>query len=353
MNRKSTLLIGLHASSAAAVWQEFEGGRETHQVKRLTRGHIHQTYLIESEGSPLAVLQRLNRHVFREPEALIANADLLERHLDASLGDLIARRVHSRSGDAYCIDAQGEYWRAYVYVGQSRNLDAPESESQCYAAGRAFGRFQAALRALRRDDLRICIEGFQDFQIVSRGFASAMCADLRGRLGDSRHLAIRLDALKDQVPPLSGPSGVVHGDGKFNNLLFDQREDRVVAVLDLDTVMWHRRALDYGDLVRAGAVMGDEQDEQAELVIARVQAFAAGFRAGAGDLAPETGQLVDALLHVTCMLSLRFYADHLNGDEYFTVRAPGDNLARAKGQCALLTQLLRRRDEIYGAIERA
>ena len=33
-----------------------------------------------------------------------------------------------------------------------------------------------------------------------------------------------------------GPFGMIHGDGKVTNLLFDAH-DRVVAVLDLDTVM--------------------------------------------------------------------------------------------------------------------
>ena len=50
--------------------------------------------------------------------------------------------------------------------------------------------------------------------------------------------------------------GVIHGDGKFNNLLFNEGEDEVIAVLDLDTVMWHRRALDFGDLARAGVGQG-------------------------------------------------------------------------------------------------
>ncbi len=341
----------MQTSSAAQVWREFMGSGQAHVTKRLARGHIHQTYVIESEGRSIAILQRLNRHVFPDPEGLIANADRIEPYLKASLGDLIAPRIQARSGRPCYIDAQGEYWRAFEYVARSRNLNSPKSESQCYSAGQAFGLFQTALRSLGENDVRICIDGFQDFAVVSRRFVSAIQSDVRGRLADSRHIASRLDALQDQAPPLSGPSGVVHGDGKFNNLLIDQSEDRVVAVLDLDTVMWHRRALDFGDLVRAGAVRGAEQDEQAELDLGRVRAFAAGFRAGAGDLLPKTGQLVDALLHVTCMLSLRFYTDHLNGDEYFRVQAPGDNLQRAKGQSALFRQLLRRRDELRDAID--
>ena len=341
----------MQASSPAQAWREFNGSSQSHVTKRLARGHIHQTYVIEFDGRSIAILQRLNQHVFRDPEALIANANLIEPYLKSSLGDLIAPRIHARSGHPCYIDPEGEYWRAFEYVGRSRNLNSPESESQCFFAGQAFGRFQAALRDLGGKDLRICIEGFQDFGVVSRSFSSAIQSDLHGRLTGSGLVANRLDALKDQAPPLSGPSGVVHGDGKFNNLLIDQSEDRVVAVLDLDTVMWHRRALDFGDLVRAGAVRGAEHDEQADLDLGRVRAFAAGFRAGAEDLVPEADQLADALLHVTCMLSLRFYTDHLNGDQYFAVEAPGDNLARAKGQSALFAQLLRRRDELRGAID--
>lgn len=342
----------MQASSAAEVWLKFKGGSQAHTARKQLRGHIHQTYEIHSAGRPIAILQRLNRKVFAHPEFLIANANLVEPHLKASLSDLIAPRLLTRTGGHCHIDADGAYWRAFEYVGHSRNLNSPESESQCYSAGRAFGRFQRSLQDLGENDLQVCIQGFQDFGVVSRDFVAAIQSDGRGRLADSRGIANSLGALKRQAPPLSGAFGVVHGDGKFNNLLFDQHEDRVVALLDLDTVMWHRRALDFGDLVRAGAVRGAEHDEQAELDLDRVRAFAAGFRAGAADLSPETGQLMDALLHVTCMLALRFYADYLNGDAYFRVEAPADNLARAKGQRALFVQLLKRRDEIHRAIDR-
>ena len=329
------------------VWEAFAGSGESHRLRRFTRGHIHETYLVEEGGVPFAILQKINRSVFERPEALIANAELIEPFVR----EQIAARMVTRDGRPCHVDAEGGYWRAYEYLGSSRNLDLPESVAQCFAAGKAFGDFQAALRDIAPERLQTSIKGFQDLRVAAGNFDLAVERDVQGRLGNSRQLANELRSQKGQAPPLSGPSGVVHGDCKFNNLLFDAAEDRVLAVLDLDTVMWHRRALDVGDLVRASAVLGREDDVNAELDLERVSAFAAGFQAGAGSLTPDTQALLDAILHVTLMLTLRFYADHLEGDVYFQVGEPGDNLRRAEGQWALFKQSVRRQGEILKALK--
>ena len=329
------------------AWRAFAASHDSHRVTLLPRGHIHQTYLVEADNVAVAVLQKISRSVFHDPEALIANAAAIEPYVRKR----VAARMFTRAGRACFIDAEGEYWRAYEYLGPSRNMDLPTSVSQCFAAGEAFGAFQAALRNLPRNKLEVSIEGFQDFAAVVRSFDLAVRSDARRRLASSTTFASKLRALEGWAPMLSGPFGVVHGDCKFNNLLFDAHEDRVIGVLDLDTVMWHRRALDFGDLVRAGAVRGSEDDVNAELDLERTSAFAAGFLAGAGSLAPDAQAFLDALLHVTLMLTLRFYADYLNGDVYFQIDSPGDNLRRAKGQLALFEQVLRRRVEVLQALK--
>lgn len=329
---------------------EFHGSREQDLVERLPLGHIHHTYLVSSETKPVAVLQKLNRQVFPDPDALIDNANLIEPHLKSNIDSLVARRIYAREQGPCFIDSLGDYWRAFEYFHEARNLESPESESQCFSAGEAFGLFQMALIDVQKEALRPCIKGFQDLRFVERGFTLATRTDVHGRFQESHPVARSLISHRRQVPPLSGAMGVVHGDGKFNNLLFDRTEDRVVAILDLDTVMWHRRALDFGDLARAGSVLGREEDSDAELDIGRVRAFAQGFRGAAGDLIKASHSLVDALLHVTYMLALRFYTDHLNGDVYFQIRESGDNLRRAQGQFALFEQCLNREKEIRAAV---
>ncbi len=339
--------LDTEASSSADAWRPFAGSSESHRLRRLLRGHIHETYVVESENVSIAVLQKMNRTVFRDPRALIANAEVIESFVHGR----VAERILTRSGEPYVIDAAGEYWRAYAHLGPSRNMDLPESSVQCFAAGAAFGGFQAALEDLPRDQLQISIEGFQDFEVAAGQFDLAIKSDPHERLSSSSHLADELFARKGQVPALSGPFGIVHGDCKFNNIQFDASGERVIAVLDLDTVMWHRRALDFGDLARAGAVHGSEDDMDAEIDLERVSAFAAGFREGLGALAPNSRALFDALSHVTFMLALRFYSDHLKGDVYFHVASPADNLRRAKGQLALFKQLVRRRAELLEALK--
>ncbi|MCY4277258.1 MAG: phosphotransferase [Gammaproteobacteria bacterium] len=313
----------------------------------MRRGHIHDTFLVESQDMPIAVMQRVNRTVFRDPQALITNAEAVEPFVR----DRVAARIPARAGKACVIDEAGDYWRAFAHLGPSLNLDLPQSTAQCFAAGEAFGGFQAALANLSPEQLCICIDGFQDFAVAASRFELAIKSDACGRLSSSVDFADALVTRKGQAPMLSGPFGIVHGDCKFNNVQFDASGERVIAVLDLDTVMWHRRALDFGDLVRAGAVLGAEDDTEAEIDLARVSAFAAGFRTGAGALAPERQALFDALLHVTLMLTLRFYGDHLNGDVYFQVEAPGDNLRRACGQWALFEQAACRRKEVLRALK--
>ena len=335
------------ASDASHAWHAFEGSAESHRLTRLERGHIHETFVVESGDGPVAILQKVSRRVFKEPSALIANAGLIEPFVR----ERVAARIFARDGSPCVIDATRSYWRAFEYLGPNRNMDLPESATQCFAAGEAFGGFQAALEDLSANQLQVTIEGFQNFEVVVKRFDLALSSDACGRLASSQDLANTLLAQKGQAPALSGPFGVVHGDCKFNNLLFDATGTRVIAVLDLDTVMWHRRALDFGDLVRAGAVLGGEDDINAEVDLERVSAFAAGFRAGIGALVPDSRALLDALLHVTFMLALRFYTDHLNGDVYFQVEATGDNLRRAQGQWALARQLTRRRMDLLRALK--
>jgi hypothetical protein len=139
------------------------------------------------------------------------------------------------------------------------------------------------------------------------------------------------------------PNGIIHGDCKINNVLFDQQGERVLSVIDLDNNMKGHWAWDFGDLVRSVAFSrgGFDVDDY--------RACLQGFLTGRGSTPLINEHLIYAPSYLAFMLGLRFLTDHLGGDVYFSVPEHGDNLQRAMEQFALF-QSFERNKALMGRI---
>ena len=145
---------------------------------------------------------------------------------------------------------------------------------------------------------------------------------------------------------LASRGAVIHGDCKLNNLLFATGSAKVLAVLDLDTVMAGHRAWDFGDLCRS-VLMGCAHTEEMKNLFS---ALSEGFIRGGGRRLDAEEMLV-APSYVAFMLGVRFLTDHLQGDRYFRVKKAGDNLVRAREQFELLARLEGMRDDFHRVLE--
>ena len=96
---------------------------------------------------------------------------------------------------------------------------------------------------------------------------------------------------------------MIHGDAKADNIIFGE----IPTVIDLDTVMLHYCAIDYGDMVRSA----EDMDEVREIT--------AGFAKGLGGLLTpaEVQSLYYGALWVTAELAMRYSTDALTGEGYF------------------------------------
>ena len=119
-------------------------------------GHINDTYLALYRHKGLLrkyIHQRLNHQVFRNPPAVMENIQRVTRHLHDKLRAAGERDRHrkaltlvpTRSGDSFHHDQQGDFWRAYHFIGDTRSHQSIESPGLAREAGRAFGRFQSLL----------------------------------------------------------------------------------------------------------------------------------------------------------------------------------------------------------------
>lgn len=349
-----------------AVEGEFIGGG------RLGSGHIHETYEVGARG-PGGVrrycLQRFNEEVFADLAKVMENIRRVTEHLrtrvEARGGDPDRETltlVPARDGAAYARDEEGVAWRAFLLVEDARTVDVPKAAGEAYHAARAFGRFVADLADLPGPRLHETIPGFHDTPRRLARLAAAVEGDAAGRAGEVRPEVEFALARTPAASRITGalasgelPERVIHNDTKINNVLLDAASGEGVCVIDLDTVMPGSFLYDFGDAVRAGAARCAEDAAEADRAgvdLDRFRALARGYlEALAGVLTPlEVAWMPHACELLALECGARFLTDHLEGDRYFRVTRPGQNLARARTQFAMVADLERRRDELAAAV---
>lgn len=286
-------------------------------IRILTAGHINDTYVVGERY----ILQRINRFVFPQPPAVMRNLAAALAH--AGPRQLVAP-VPCADGGTFALDAHGDCWRLFPRLAARSFANLPETLLE--AAGAAFGGLLATFADFD-GNLEPVIPGFHDLerhlaQLDAAGKTSDCAAELRV-----------VDALRADFQP-SPARRVIHGDCKVNNLLFHPSKDTVVAIIDLDTLMFGDPAWDFGDLVRSAFAGSEETSAAAAFSIERFERLCRGFMAAFGGV-DDVSRYAAAPAHMSFMLAVRFLVDHLCGDVYFQVARRGDNLRRARSQLDL------------------
>lgn len=331
-------------------------------------GHIHATFVAsyEKSGRTLRyVHQRLNTDVFADPEGLMHNVVRVTDHLRRKLAEYgvsdperrCLELVSARDGRAFHVDDDGCYWRTYRYLEGSRSIDAVTQLEQAHNAGHAFGHFVASLADLAPPPLVTTIPHFHDLERRRRALDEARVGDVQGRAAPAAaaltaaFLAFdRVQAELEACDSTSLAHRVVHNDCKLNNVMFDDATGEALCVIDLDTVMEGTLLADFGDLVRTAAATAaeDERDlRKVDFDLERFGALARGYREGAGWLLGEPERRLLPLAGAVQALEngLRFLTDHLQGDVYFGIHRPGQNLDRALTQLRFVERMIERLPE--------
>ncbi len=138
----------------------------------------------------------------------------------------------------------------------------------------------------------------------------------------------------------------IHGDTKLDNFLFSRAENRVISLIDLDTIMPQTWLADWGDMVRslcnvAGEKEPDPENVQVDLGI--YDSLARGFLSTAQTVTADEVQLMpEAVMIIALELGMRFMTDYIRGDSYFKP-GPNDfsnlNKIRAISQLTLFRRL--------------
>ena len=237
-----------------------------YRAEPLSDGHINDTYEVFTDSGRY-ILQAVNCCVFEDTKLLSRNILRASRAVSAYGG--ICAPVYLTTEEGPLCRYDGKVWRMWEYISAER-------ETSVYDAGYAFGSF---IRALDGDEPYVCaVKGFHD---------------TRGVIDRAR--AEGITPLLDEAEIFEGvPLRNIHGDAKTGNCICAAK----TAVIDIDTVMTHYAAYDYGDIVRSVCRNGlDDFDEVTR-----------GFAAGTGGVLSEAevGSLYSGIICVTGELALRY-----------------------------------------------
>jgi len=314
------------------------------EITPLGNGLINDTYLVATPSVPF-VLQRINRTVFAAPEQIMANLITLNRHIAQKTGTSVKLQIpeilKTRTNDSLYRDQNGDCWRAMSFIAHTEDIDSIDNTDAAEQAGFALGHFHRLLSDLNPVLLHDTLPGFHITPEYVRHYHRVLpqsnqpkdryCADFIARF---QAIADDLEIAKHQALL---PLRVIHGDPKLNNFLFDKHSQKIISIIDLDTVKPGLVHYDIGDCLRS-CCQTAAGEFNLDMCAVLLKSYL--IEAGAFFTEHDYHYVYPAIRLIPFELGIRFYTDYLQGNRYFKVTEPEQNLHRATVQFRLCASVM-------------
>lgn len=338
-------------------------------IKSYGNGHINDTFLVTFRNGEKAIIQKINKYVFKQPEEVMENIV----NVTAFLKEKICKNGGNPERETLTVyptkkqkyfykDSESEYWRAYKYIEDSVCYDESEHLNVYYECGKTCGRFHELLSDYPQEKLYETIKGFHDtkarFQVFQKAVEEDICHRAAKVQEEISFILDREDVVNVFTELVENdilPIRVTHNDTKLNNIMIDQINGKGLCMIDLDTVMPGFAMNDFGDAIRSGANnIKEDAKELGEggLDLKRYEAYANGF------LESCRGALTDSEIEylpfgaklMTFECGIRFLTDYLQGDIYYKTAYKEHNLVRCKTQLKLVENMEEKWEEMCSII---
>ncbi len=343
--------------------------------ERYGEGHINVTFLAIVEKSGVQtkyILQKINKNLFKNVEKLMHNIKLVT---EFSRQKVIARGgdpdresltiVYTKDGNSYYYSQKDdEYFRVYVFITDAIAHQREDRPGQFYQSAVAFGEFADMLSDFDASQLYEILPDFHNTENRFRDFKASFAADRAGRaanVGDEIKFVLDREGYCNKFTSLiktgEMPLKVTHNDTKLNNVMLDEKTDKPVAVIDLDTVMPGTICYDFGDSIRFGCNTAAEDEKDLSKVkfdIKLFEEYTKGYLSSLGNSITEIEKdnLAFGAILMTYECGIRFLADYLDGDLYFHTAREEHNLDRARTQFKLVTEMENQLDQMKDIVKK-
>lgn len=317
-------------------------------VERINSGHINRTFKI-GDGY---VLQRINTSVFKNPDIISSNLNVASRHLKLVAPDyFFLESIRNKTGTDLTYDTEGIPWRLFPFVKKTITRNEVSTPQQAFEVAKSFGKLCRLLSSCDVSLFKETIPQFHNLTLRFKNFERALSSASTERKNKAQTIC---DGFREHAGLVATygklvDSGnfilrITHNDTKINNVLFSSNSDKVVCVIDLDTLMPGYFIYDLGDMIRTMASpVSEEESDVAKIVVRRdiLDAIFEGYRIEMNDILTSAENKVMDLAGpmMTFIIGIRFLTDYLEGDIYFQTKYPDQNLIRATNQLRLLELL--------------
>ncbi|MEN8253967.1 MAG: aminoglycoside phosphotransferase family protein [Verrucomicrobiota bacterium] len=344
-------------------------------------GNVNDTYLAVFRthfSEERIIVQRINSHVFANPEWIMENLSILTNHYHKQLlaesdtADRIwqlPRIVPCRDGQDFFRDENGEFWRALTLIASANSFDIAQSEKHAYEVGTVLGQFHRLVSGMNPLSLRDTLPGYHETPKYLEQYDAAMqgpdAKDLIESSIEVRTLCRFVEDRREFAHVLQNAleagelqTRLIHGDPKVSNIMIDDDTGKGTAIIDLDTVKPGLIHYDFGDALRS--LCNREGEETTDLAkisfdLDYCESFVRGYMTHAREFLTDNDKkyLYDSIRLITFELGLRFFHDYLAGNIYFKVTSPEQNLQRAQVQFRLCESIETRKRQINEVLKQA
>jgi Ser/Thr protein kinase RdoA (MazF antagonist) len=327
-----------------------------YKAEIISTGLINATWKITThEGS--FILQRVNTNVFRSPEKVAENIDLLSEHARKYPDYLFVGALTTTTGESAVTSSAKEFYRLFEFIPDSHTINKVTVPEEAYEASRQFGKFTTVFSGVDATRLHITIPGFHDLSWRNKQFQDSLKNGNPDRISRAKELCEKvaehagiLSTYNKLTSNRAFKKRVTHHDTKISNVLYDQN-NKGLCVIDLDTVMPGYYISDVGDMMRTYLAIATEEETDIKKIEIRMDVFKAIVQGYLETMhtvlsKDELDHFVYSGSFLTYMQALRFLTDYLNDDRYYGAKYPEHNYDRALNQLTLLSRIEERKLEM-------
>jgi Ser/Thr protein kinase RdoA (MazF antagonist) len=323
-------------------------------VTALGNGLINDTSLVSTNNAPF-VLQRINTQVFPEPGQIMENLEQLNKHIKnhhSKVELIIPGVLKTLAQQTYHIDKENNYWRAIDFIENTESKERIDRQEEAEQVGWALGHFHRLLCNANIELFHDTLPGFhitpnyfKQYQIVKKQQPERMRSEKAQQCKQIiASFRAKINSLENAKNAGLLTDRITHGDPKLNNFLFDKGTDKIISLIDLDTVKPGLIHYDIADCIRSCCHV--EPSNAFDLALCKIILNSYLKETAVFFTCHDYEFLYPAIELIPFELGLRFFTDYLLGNQYFKVTSNEQNLDRALAQFQLCKNITEQEEQI-------